>query len=83
MYSSAFYVDQQPFLVAGLNVLGAGQQPAGLAMQGGGHGTGSWLSTAADGVLEHPPRRGRVFASGDTTFLLGPYEEAASGPAAQ
>ena len=33
------------------------------------------LSRASDGALEHPPRRGTVFAAGDRAFLLGPYEE--------
>ena len=72
---STFYVDQQPFLVAGLTV----------APDGGLHGLAMGdlssrtrviaLSRAAGGDLEHPPRRGTVFAGGDRAFLLGPYEE--------
>jgi voltage-gated potassium channel Kch len=72
---STFYVDQQPFLVAGLTVAPNGGLQ-GLAMQDLGSRTRVIaLSRAADGVLEHPPRRGTVFAAGDTAFLLGPYEE--------
>ena len=72
---STFYVDQQPFLVAGLTVAPDGGLQ-GLAMQDLGSRTRVIaLSRAADGVLEHPPRRGTVFAAGDTAFLLGPYEE--------
>jgi Trk K+ transport system NAD-binding subunit len=72
---STFYVDQQPFLVAGLSVAPNGGLQ-GLAMQDLSSRTRVIaLSRAADGVLEHPPRRGTVFAGGDTAFLLGPYEE--------
>ena len=72
---STFYVDQQPFLVAGLTVAPDGGLQ-GLAMQDLSSKTRVIaLSRAADGVLEHPPRRGTVFAGGDTAFLLGPYEE--------
>jgi voltage-gated potassium channel Kch len=72
---STFYVDQQPFLVAGLTVAPNGGLQ-GLAMQDLGSRTRVIaLSRAADGVLEHPPRRGTVFAGGDTAYLLGPYEE--------
>jgi voltage-gated potassium channel Kch len=72
---STFYVDQQPFLVAGLTVAPNGGLQ-GLAMQDLSSKTRVIaLSRAADGVLEHPPRRGTVFAAGDTAFLLGPYEE--------
>ena len=72
---STFYVDQQPFLVAGLTVAPDGGLQ-GLAMQDLGSRTRVIaLNRAADGVLEHPPRRGTVFAAGDTAFLLGPYEE--------
>jgi voltage-gated potassium channel Kch len=72
---STFYVDQQPFLVAGLSVAPSGGLQ-GLAMQDLSSRTRVIaISRAADGVLEHPPRRGTVFAGGDTAFLLGPYEE--------
>jgi Trk K+ transport system NAD-binding subunit len=71
---STFYVDQQPFLVAGLTVAPDGGLQ-GLAMQDLGSRTRVIALNRADGVLEHPPRRGTVFAAGDTAFLLGPYEE--------
>jgi voltage-gated potassium channel Kch len=72
---STFYVDQQPFLVAGLTVAPDGGLQ-GLAMQDLSSRTRVIaLSRAADGVLEHPPRRGTVFAGGDIAYLLGPYEE--------
>ena len=61
---STFYVDQQPFLVAGLTVAPDGGLQ-GLAMQDLSSRTRVIaLSRAADGVLEHPPRRGTVFAGG-------------------
>ena len=72
---STFYVDQQPFLVAGLTVAPSGGLQ-GLAMQDLSVRTRVIaLSRAAGGDLEHPPRRGTVFAAGDRAFLLGPYEE--------
>jgi len=72
---STFYVDQQPFLVAGLTVAPNGGLQ-GMAMQDLSARTRVIaLSRAAGGDLEHPPRRGTVFAGGDRAFLLGPYEE--------
>ena len=72
---STFYVDQQPFLVAGLAVAADGGLH-GLAMHDLSARTRVMaLSRAAGGELEHPPRRDTVFAGGDTAFLLGPYEE--------
>jgi voltage-gated potassium channel Kch len=72
---STFYVDQQPFLVGGLAVAPRGGLQ-GLAMQDLSARTRVIaLSRAAGGELEHPPRRGTVFAGGDEAFLLGPYEE--------
>ena len=72
---STFYVDQQPFLVGALTVA-AGGGLQGLAMQDLSARTRVIaLSRASDGALEHPPRRGTVFAAGDRAFLLGPYEE--------
>ena len=72
---STFYVDQQPFRVAGLTVSpSVGLQ--GRAMQDLSARTRVIaLSRADGGELEHPPRRGTVFAGGDRAFLLGPYEE--------
>jgi Trk K+ transport system NAD-binding subunit len=72
---STFYVDQQPFLVGALTVAPNGGLQ-GLAMQDLSAQTRVIaLSRASDGALEHPPRRGTVFAAGDRAFLLGPYEE--------
>ncbi len=72
---STFSVDQQPFLVAGLTVAPSGGLQ-GLAMQDLSTRTRVIaLSRADGGALEHPPRRGTVFAGGDRAFLLGPYEE--------
>ena len=72
---STFYVDQQPFLVGALTVAPNGGLQ-GLAMQDLSAQTRVIaLSRAYDGALEHPPRRGTVFAAGDRAFLLGPYEE--------
>lgn len=72
---STFYVDQQPFLVASLLVAPDGGLQ-GLAMQDLSSRTRVIaLRRAADDVLEHPPRRGTVFAGGDTAYLVGPYEE--------
>ena len=72
---STFYVDQQPFLVGALTVAPHGGLQ-GLAMQDLSSQTRVIaLSRASDGALEHPPRRGTIFAAGDRAFLLGPYEE--------
>ena len=72
---STFYVDQPPFLVGALTVAPDGGLQ-GLAMQDLSAQTRVIaLSRASDGALEHPPRRGTVFAAGDRAFLLGPYEE--------
>lgn len=72
---STFYVDQQPFLVAGLTVAPDGGLQ-GLAMQDLSSRTRVIaLERASGGGLEHPPRRGTVFAGGDRAFLLGPYDE--------
>jgi hypothetical protein len=66
---------QQPFLVAGLSVAPDGSLQ-GVAMQDLSSRTRVIaLSRAAVGVLEHPPRRGTVFAGRDMAFLLGPHEE--------
>ena len=71
---STFYVDQEPFLVAGLTVAPNGGLQ-GLAMQDLGARTRVIALSRAHGALEHPPRRGTVFTGGDRAFLLGPYEE--------
>ena len=72
---STFYVEDQPLLVARLEVARGGGLE-GLAM--------AELSTrvrvlalrrAPSGQLEHPPRRGTRFAAGDEAYLVGPYEE--------
>ena len=72
---STFYVDQQPFLVASLLVAPDGGLQ-GLSMQDlSSRARVIALRRAGDGILEHPPRRGTVFAGGDTAYLVGPYEE--------
>jgi Trk K+ transport system NAD-binding subunit len=78
---ATFYVRNQPFLVARLEVREGGGLD-GLAMQdlgarirvvaiarGGGEGAGG------DERLEHPPRRDTRLGAGDRAYLLGPYEE--------
>ncbi len=71
-----FFVDQQPFLVGRLSIT-AGGGLQGLAMQDLGAQTRviALQRASAGGALEHPPRRGTIFESGDEAFLLGPYEE--------
>ena len=73
---STFYVDQQPFLVGRVTVAPQGGLQ-GLAMADLSARTRVIaLSRAAEGgQLEHPPRRGTLFAGGDEAYLLGPYEE--------
>jgi Trk K+ transport system NAD-binding subunit len=73
---STFYVDQQPFLVGRVSVARDGGLQ-GLAMADLSANTRVIALSRADagGALEHPPRRGTVFAGGDQAFLLGPYEE--------
>jgi Trk K+ transport system NAD-binding subunit/multidrug transporter EmrE-like cation transporter len=78
---ATFYVRNQPFLVARLEVREGGGLD-GLAMQdlgarirvvaiarGGGEGAGG------NERLEHPPRRDTRLGAGDRAYLLGPYEE--------
>lgn len=80
---ATFYVRNQPFLVARLEVREGGGL-AGLAMQElgarirvvaiarGGEAAGG---NGAGGSLEYPPRRDTRLAAGDRAYLLGPYEE--------
>jgi Trk K+ transport system NAD-binding subunit len=79
---ATFYVRNQPFLVARLEVREGGGL-AGLEMQElgarirvvaiarGGEGDGN----GEGGALEYPPRRDTRLAAGDRAYLLGPYEE--------
>jgi Trk K+ transport system NAD-binding subunit len=73
---STFYVDQQPFLVGRVAVAPDGGLQ-GLAMKDLSTRTRviALSRAAAGGALEHPPRRGTLFAGGDQAYLLGPYEE--------
>jgi Trk K+ transport system NAD-binding subunit len=73
---STFYVDQQPFLVGRVSVAPEGGLQ-GLAMADLSSRTRviALSRAAANGRLEHPPRRGTRFAGGDQAYLLGPYEE--------
>ena len=71
-----FFVDQQPFLVGRLSIAsGGGLQ--GLTMQDLSARTRvvALSRASAEGVLEHPPRRGTRFEGGDRAYLLGPYDE--------
>jgi Trk K+ transport system NAD-binding subunit len=68
-----FSVGRATFLVGRLRVAGG---LAGLAMRDLSARTRVVaILRAADGRLEHPPRRGTVFAEGDEAFLVGPYGE--------
>ena len=73
---STFYVDQEPFLVGKVTISPEGSL-VGVAMEELSARTrviALSRSSAPDG-LEHPPRRGTRFATGDEAYLLGPYEE--------
>ncbi|MGH2907451.1 MAG: NAD-binding protein [Solirubrobacterales bacterium] len=70
---STFYVGNEPFLVArlevtagggldGLDMLALGADLRVIALDRGDH-------------LEYPPRRDTRFAAGDKAYLAGPYEE--------
>jgi Trk K+ transport system NAD-binding subunit len=72
---STFYVDQQPFLVAGLTVAPSGGLQGLTIADLSARTRVIAISRAAGGELEHPPRRGTIFAGDDRAFLLGPYEE--------
>jgi Trk K+ transport system NAD-binding subunit len=73
---STFYADDEPLLVARLTVT-AGGGLNGLAMADLAARTRVLaIRRAADEqLLEHPPRRGTRFRSGDQAYLIGPYEE--------
>jgi len=72
---ATFYVRNQPFLVARLEV-NQGGGLAGLAMRELGARI-RVVAIARDGQaeLEYPPRRDTRFAVGDRAYLVGPYEE--------
>jgi Trk K+ transport system NAD-binding subunit len=72
---ATFYVRNQPFLVARLEVDESGGL-AGLAMQDlGARIRVVAIARGGDGDLEYPPRRDTRLAAGDRAYLLGPYEE--------
>lgn len=73
---ATFYVGSQLMLVGRLTVAPGGGLD-GLAMQDLSARTRvvAISRAAADGVLEHPPRRDTRFAAGDQAYLIGPYEE--------
>ena len=80
---STFYVEQQPFLVASLEVT-AGSGLDGLAMRDLSARTrvvaiarNAGGLAGLDGAtrLEHPPRRDTRFVAGDRAYMVGPYEE--------
>ncbi len=71
-----FYVEDRPFLVGRLSIA-SGSGLDGLAMQDLPARTRviAIRRGAGTGVLEHPPRRGARFGTGDEAYILGPYEE--------
>jgi Trk K+ transport system NAD-binding subunit len=73
---STFYAGDEPLLVARLTVTADGGLN-GLAMADLSARTRVLaIRRAADEqMLEHPPRRGTRFRSGDQAYLIGPYEE--------
>jgi Trk K+ transport system NAD-binding subunit/multidrug transporter EmrE-like cation transporter len=72
---ATFYVRNQPFLVARLEVRKGGGLD-GLAMQDLGARIRVVAIARGGGTdLEHPPRRDTRLAAGDRAYLLGPYEE--------
>jgi Trk K+ transport system NAD-binding subunit len=72
---ATFYVRNQPFLVARLEVREGGGL-AGLAMQElGARIRVVAIARGGGNDLEHPPRRDTRLAAGDRAYLLGPYEE--------
>ena len=72
---ATFYVRNQPFLVARLEVDERGGL-AGLAMRDlGARIRVVAIARGGDGALEYPPRRDTRLAAGDRAYLLGPYEE--------
>ena len=73
---STFYVDHEPFLVGKVAISPDGGL-VGLAMKELSSRTRviALVRAGTQGDLEHPPRRGTRFATGDEAYLLGPYEE--------
>jgi Trk K+ transport system NAD-binding subunit/multidrug transporter EmrE-like cation transporter len=72
---ATFYVRNQPFLVARLEVQEGGGL-AGLAMQELGARIRVVAIARRGGTdLEYPPRRDTRLEAGDRAYLLGPYEE--------
>ena len=72
---STFYAGDEPLLVARLTVTADGGLN-GLAMADLSARTRVLAIRRADEqLLEHPPRRGTRFRSGDQAYLIGPYEE--------
>jgi Trk K+ transport system NAD-binding subunit len=69
-----FYVDRQPFLLARLTITTGGGLE-GRAMKEVRARTRVIALHRSGGELEHPPRRGTMFAAGDAAYLVGPYEE--------
>jgi Trk K+ transport system NAD-binding subunit/multidrug transporter EmrE-like cation transporter len=72
---ATFYVRNQPFLVARLEVDEGGGLD-GLAMQElGARIRVVAIARGGGDDLEYPPRRDTRLAAGDRAYLLGPYEE--------
>ena len=81
---STFYVEQQPFLLARLNVaVGGGLDGLPMSQLSGRtrvigirRNTPDHPAGPGDASqLEYPPRRDTRFAAGDLAYLVGPYEE--------
>ncbi|MET0931148.1 MAG: NAD-binding protein, partial [Aeromicrobium sp.] len=71
---STFYVGDQPLLVARLAVPpGSGLE--GLAMVDLSARVRVVALRRGDGSTEQPPRRNTQFSTGDTAYVIGPYEE--------
>jgi Trk K+ transport system NAD-binding subunit len=71
---STFYVGNEPFLVARLEITRGGGLD-GLEMLQLGADLRVIALDHGDGELEYPPRRDTSFQAGDQAYLAGPYEE--------
>jgi Trk K+ transport system NAD-binding subunit len=71
---ATFYVEDVPLLVARFEV-GAGSALDGRSMRDAAGAVRVVSLVRADGSAVHSPRRGAHFATGDTAYVIGPYEE--------
>ncbi|MHA3705022.1 NAD-binding protein [Jatrophihabitans sp. YIM 134969] len=70
-----FYVAQQPFLVARLDIGATGALVGHTMGELGARIRVVAIKRAGDAELELTPRREAGFAAGDEAFVVGPYEE--------